>query len=182
MAGITPKVVRSKTAEYCREYYKKNRKERIAKATQYRNEHPEYREKARIRASAHWHGKSQEERSRLCYERRLKQRFKRTPEWYEDTLVGQGGHCALCDAVPGDRRFHVDHNHDCCPCEGTRYTCGNCVRSLLCDKCNTALGHLERFLKDALVFPMLGKNGSWTGRALRYLINWEQRHSTQGPQ
>jgi len=134
---------------------------------------PENGEVARIRASKHWHNKPHEERSTICNERRLMQRFKRTPEWYEQALVEQDGHCALCATVPEKRRLHVDHDHACCPCVGTRYTCGDCVRGLLCDKCNTRLGYLEATLADAWVFPMLGKGNSWTGRALKYLDSYK---------
>jgi len=165
--------VESKTAAYSRAYYAKNREKRIAEATQYRKDHPEYREAARVRASKHWHDKPKTERSTVCLERRLMQRFKRTPEWYEQTLASQGGHCALCSAEPKEKRLNVDHDHACCPCVNTRNTCGECVRGLLCDRCNTVLGVFEQVLKDAFVWTMLGKGDSWTGRALKYLLKYE---------
>ena len=140
---------------------------------------PEKGEIARLRASKHWHAKPQEERSKICNERRLSQRFKRTPEWYDETLETQSGHCAICSVEPGKRRFHVDHNHACCPCVGTRYTCGKCVRGLLCDACNTSLGYLERLMAD-LKNPEVGevdlrnslRPDSWTYKALKYLKNY----------
>jgi Recombination endonuclease VII len=63
-------------------------------------------------------------------------------EDYERLLAEQGGGCAICGATePGGRgkRFHVDHDHSCCP--GLR-SCGNCIRGLLCHACNTGIGCL----------------------------------------
>jgi hypothetical protein len=97
--------------------------------------------------------------------------FKRTDEWYEETLAYQGGHCALCDSIPEGRRFQVDHDHTCCPTDRahSRKTCGKCIRGLLCEGCNTRLGYLELFLEDAMVFPYLVRSTSWTSKALKYL-------------
>lgn len=36
---------------------------------------------------------------------------------------------------------HVDHDHACCP---GNYSCGGCLRGVLCPSCNIALGWLER--------------------------------------
>jgi len=104
----------------------------------------------------------------------LRDNFKRTSEWYVETLLGQNGHCALCDRVPTTRRFQVDHDHDCCPTDKShRKTCGKCIRGLLCEPCNTDLGRLERTLKDAFFIIKLGKEDSWTAKALRYLAKWK---------
>lgn len=45
--------------------------------------------------------------------------------------------CAICTRK--DRPLHVDHDHACCP---TTFTCGACVRGLLCGPCNRAIGLL----------------------------------------
>ena len=104
----------------------------------------------------------------------LRLNFKRTPEWYVDTLESQGGHCALCDVTPKDRRFQVDHDHKCCPTDKDhRKLCGKCVRGLLCEGCNTRLGYLEKLLEDAMVFPYLIRSASWTYKALQYLRHYE---------
>ena len=65
-------------------------------------------------------------------------------ERYREILAAQDGKCAICAADhPADiraRRFHVDHDHKCCP---GRKSCGQCVRGLLCRACNTALGNFQ---------------------------------------
>ncbi|MBM0236255.1 hypothetical protein JNW88_02290 [Micromonospora sp. ATA32] len=73
----------------------------------------------------------------------LRERYGITVEQWESLYVYQGGRCAGCgaDECPTGNRFHVDHDHDCCPpAHGgvTRGGCGNCVRGLLCAPCNMA--------------------------------------------
>ena len=161
-----------KTAAYSKAYYEKNKNKRQeesrVRSAQFRKEDPE---KSKQRAHDFWHNKPHAERSKICNERRLKDRFKRTPEWYEQTLIVQGGHCALCTSVPEGRRLQVDHDHECCPCEGTRNTCGKCVRGLLCEKCNGALGYLEAILKQGAIVP---KEGTWLDLALKYLDSYKR--------
>lgn len=65
-----------------------------------------------------------------------------TLDQYDELLAGQGGGCAICGKrKPGGQgRFHVDHDHACCP--GAR-SCGRCVRGLLCSRCNVGLGSFQ---------------------------------------
>lgn len=53
----------------------------------------------------------------------------------------QGGMCAICKKHQSELKMAlgVDHNHSCCP--GSR-SCGKCVRGLLCQNCNVALGFM----------------------------------------
>jgi hypothetical protein len=165
-----------KTAAYSKTYYDKNKEQRQAdgkvQSKRYRDENPE---KVSAAKRSKWLSIPQEERSRICNERRLKQRFKRTPEWYENTLEEQGGHCALCTTAPEGRRLQVDHDHGCCPCEGTRYTCGKCVRGLLCIDCNARLGYLEQVLYESFMYPEPCDN-TWLEKALKYLSKYRLRH------
>lgn len=64
-----------------------------------------------------------------------------TQEEYDNLLAQQGGGCASCKTNdPGGMgRFHVDHDHNCCP----KNSCGKCIRGLLCTTCNLALGLLQ---------------------------------------
>lgn len=73
---------------------------------------------------------------------KLAQKYQLTPEQYADMLQAQGGRCAIRD-VPQSasaRAFAVDHDHACCP---GKHSCGDCVRGLLCIKCNLGLGSFE---------------------------------------
>ena len=72
----------------------------------------------------------------------LKTKYGITLARYEAMLREQGGGCAICGATqPGGRgrRFHVDHDHSCCP---GQKSCGECVRALLCHGCNVGIGSL----------------------------------------
>lgn len=66
-----------------------------------------------------------------------------TVEQYDEMLQAQGGVCASCrgtDQGGKYTRFCVDHDHSCCPGE---FSCGKCVRGLLCITCNVVAGHFE---------------------------------------
>lgn len=98
----------------------------------------------------------------VSLKRNLRYKYQLSVEDYREILERQGGRCAICRAdAPTDirtDRFHVDHDHACCP--GTR-SCGKCTRGLLCHACNTALGNFKddpeilraalRYLSDSRV-------------------------------
>ena len=74
---------------------------------------------------------------------KLKYKFGISLEEYLEILDKQNGVCAICDKdevvlVRGSlRKLAVDHDRACC--SGDR-SCGGCIRGLLCQYCNTALG------------------------------------------
>lgn len=72
-------------------------------------------------------------------------KYRLSIDAYNLLLAEQGNCCAICGVdAPTDirtRRFHVDHDHACCPQK--EKTCGKCVRGLLCHACNTALGNFK---------------------------------------
>lgn len=73
-----------------------------------------------------------------------------TVDWYNETLKKQGNRCAICRrGEPGGHNgffWVVDHDHNHCP--GT-YSCGSCVRGLLCRSCNIAI---STFKEDPDIF------------------------------
>jgi hypothetical protein len=100
------------------------------------------------------------ERDSLAYALHgVAQRNHVSGDWYPAKLAEQGGHCALCPATVGsvrNPRFCYDHDHQCC---AGRWSCGKCLRGLLCNSCNYRVGQLEEFLKD----------GDWMSRASAYV-------------
>jgi Recombination endonuclease VII len=69
-------------------------------------------------------------------------------ERFNQMLAGQGYACAMRgEAFEDGQRICADHDHDCCPFQprATVKTCGECIRGLLCLRCNTALGVIERY-------------------------------------
>lgn len=70
-----------------------------------------------------------------------------TLEEYWALNDAQGGKCKLCQqpettrATSGEpRNLAIDHDHNCCP---GNYSCGKCIRGLLCYACNLLLGKIE---------------------------------------
>lgn len=66
-------------------------------------------------------------------------KYNLTCEQYDLMLIKQDNRCAIC-TVLFTGRICIDHDHACCP-ETT--SCGKCVRGLLCDPCNVAIGKLN---------------------------------------
>jgi hypothetical protein len=62
-------------------------------------------------------------------------------EDYKLNLVLQGNACWICRELFTDTNLpHIDHDHKCC--KGQR-SCGQCVRGIICDDCNVALGKFK---------------------------------------
>lgn len=91
--------------------------------------------------------KNPERARRIEWATDLKRNFGITVEQYEEIFEVQGGVCAICNNPPTDKRLAVDHDHNCCP--GHRYSCGKCVRGLLCGRCNQGLWIMEEYHEKA---------------------------------
>lgn len=79
-----------------------------------------------------------EERKQFAFSRRLT-RFRISEDKFWGQLAEQQWMC-VCGVAIDESTLFIDHDHACCPNEGS---CGRCVRGFLCVNCNTALGHLK---------------------------------------
>lgn len=79
--------------------------------------------------------------AKSVFDNRLWSLFRLRREDYDAILDAQGHVCAVCKQPNRHKKgFHVDHDHSCCP---GQKSCGKCVRGVLCNGCNAALGHAE---------------------------------------
>lgn len=86
-----------------------------------------------------------------------------TMEQYIEKVKAQGSLCAICggeetytmNGIP--RRLSIDHDHTCC--SQKRDICGNCVRDLLCSRCNQVLGKVGDDIE--LLGKMIGYLNKW---------------------
>jgi len=81
------------------------------------------------------------------------------PEWYGATLAEQEGVCAICGGQDEHKRLAVDHDHKCCP---SRLSCGECVRGLLCQRCNQVLGSVGESID--LLRKMVSYLNKWSSK------------------
>lgn len=85
----------------------------------------------------HWHKVNQPDRRRT----RALKAFNITQSDYDRMFQEQDGKCKVCGTTePGSNytNFAIDHDHSCCP--GVSNSCGQCIRGLLCSRCNMVLG------------------------------------------
>lgn len=82
--------------------------------------------------------------------RNLMSNYNITPIRYARMLVEQDFRCKCCR---GEGKLIIDHDHRCCPLVSAGYSnskawkrpysCGKCVRGLICRRCNTLVGYYE---------------------------------------
>ncbi len=65
-------------------------------------------------------------------------RFSITPERFEAMLEQQDNACLICGRPFSEVTAHIDHDHACC---NGPFSCGKCVRAVLCFECNHMLGN-----------------------------------------
>jgi len=67
------------------------------------------------------------------------------------------GGCMICGS---HERLVIDHDHSCC--DKQNYSCGECVRGVLCNRCNIGLAHFaDNILKLHNAIKYLNKEDKW---------------------
>jgi hypothetical protein len=85
--------------------------------------------------------------SELGYDPRRFKRHHITKQEYDTLLSKYDGKCWICF---DSEAINIDHDHSCC---SGSYSCGKCVRGILCNGCNTAIGLMkdqEHIISSAL--------------------------------
>jgi hypothetical protein len=137
----TPEERKASNAACNRRYYAANKERKDAQSRQWAKDNPE-----KMNAfSKKWYDKNKVNNPYWA-------RNKKYNIDFEDMFAKQGGKCLICKTTSPEGNgdgWHVDHNHDCC--KGSR-SCGECVRGILCNNCNSGLGQFKdniEFLEDA---------------------------------
>jgi hypothetical protein len=79
--------------------------------------------------------KGKELTSRRHYE--LMYKYKMTEEEFKERASFG---CEICGIEQTETNFHVDHDHKCC---NTSVSCGECVRGIICSRCNVNVQKYE---------------------------------------
>jgi hypothetical protein len=114
------------------------------------------------KASREWQ-QANKEQQRNSQRRRNLKKHGITIEQYEELFNQQNGVCAICAGPPtGPGAIHgtlnIDHDHSCC---SGAFSCGKCIRGLLCGNCNTAIGLLKDNIEVVyIVANYLENNGT----------------------
>ena len=95
-----------------------------------------------------WHHSNKDK----AKENQLQRKFGLSLNEYNEKLKSQNYSCAICGRSETAVRFGniknlaVDHNRKCCSGD---VSCGKCLRGLLCDWCNKAIGYVREDLQVA---------------------------------
>jgi hypothetical protein len=102
----------------------------------------------------------------------LKRNYGINTKKYEEMLEQSNGGCYICGKTKEqnkERYLSVDHDHSCCK---ERQSCGKCVRGILCDTCNRAVGLLQDNPENAMAVAMYIKNNKPVDKTLLINLDW----------
>jgi hypothetical protein len=103
----------------------------------------------RFAANEYRRKKRKKDNDILGYDPRRFKKHHITKEFYDKLLSKYKGKCWICK---DKKATHIDHDHNCC---AGYYSCGNCIRGLLCSNCNTAIGLFfdnPKIMKKAITY------------------------------
>ena len=112
-------------------------------------------DKCRLAANLYRKQKRNRDIEILGYDPRRFKRHNITKEEYDRLLSKHNGLCWICIK---NKAVHIDHDHLCC--NDDSFSCGKCIRGVLCSNCNTAIGLLNddsKLLKSAIKYLGLAK-------------------------
>lgn len=96
------------------------------------------------------------------------QRLGITRSEFDMIFESQDGKCAICRSTdPGSSFWHTDHDHACCDEPGR--SCGQCIRGILCSRCNSSLGMMHEDV--ASLNRMIGYINEWHPRREAWKTN-----------
>lgn len=108
-------------------------------------------QEVRDTSKEYWHGAGKEIREgdpSWALSKWLASAYCMSLDTYKGMLEKQGYKCDCCgtpfDMTGGEKKkseVRIDHDHRCCP---GKYSCGKCIRGLLCHRCNISLGYIDR--------------------------------------
>lgn len=113
-------------------------------------------DKCRIAANNYRRQKRNKDIDLLGYDPRRFKRHNISKQEYDKLLSKYKGRCWICKK---NNAIHIDHDHSCC--NNDSFSCGNCIRGILCSNCNTALGLLKddiKTIKSALKYLGIAKS------------------------
>ncbi len=135
-----------------REYYQKNKEKIKARIKKYRQENPDAEDKDKRKARSKRYRKKHSLKCRMAIWKR--RGINVTYESYKEMFENQEGKCAICGVSESKLKYKLclDHDHR----DGS-------ARGLLCRKCNSVLGMIEResekdfrdplpILKNAIIY------------------------------
>lgn len=102
----------------------------------------------------------------------LKRTYGIDTEKYEQMLEKSGGGCYICGKTQEEngKYLAVDHDHSCC--NDGRKSCGKCIRGILCDICNRAVGLLKDNPENAMAVAQYIKENPSVDRTLLINLEW----------
>lgn len=168
LTGVYSDKERSNSRRYYHELSPEEKQNKLDWQREYRKNSPKYKEmldrkrgdKKLLEYYKEYRKKNPETQESLKrhFKNHIKNHYNLELEKYNNIIIEQNNRCAICLGQNRKNRFSVDHNHQCCK---DKKSCGECVRGLLCIKCNILLGSS----RDSILI---------LESAIKYLKKWKK--------